>query len=68
MKRRITVPLTNSDFQDLLNYEKKFGMREHAQTVRILFLTALRQRLTKANIPLTNSKLVVIGILIALQF
>jgi hypothetical protein len=51
MKRRITVPLTDTDFQDLLDYEKEFGKREHAQTVRDLFLEALRKRLGKLKKP-----------------
>ena len=51
MKRRITVPLTESDFGDLLEYEKEFGKREHAQTVRELFLEALRKKLNRAKKP-----------------
>ena len=51
MKRRITVPLTESDFGDLVEYEKEFGKREHAQTVRELFLEALRKKLSKARKP-----------------
>ena len=45
--RRITVPLTDTDFQDLLNYEKETGTGEHAQAVRDLFLASLRKFLSK---------------------
>ena len=48
MSRRITVPLTQLDYADLLKYEKLTGKREHARTVRELFLKALRQLLAKA--------------------
>ena len=47
MKRRITMPLTDTDFGDLQEYEKLTGKGEHAQTVRELFLEALRKRLAK---------------------
>ena len=47
MKRRITMPLTETDFGDLQEYEKLTGKGEHAQTVRELFLEALRKRLAK---------------------
>jgi hypothetical protein len=53
MKRRLTVPLTESDFADLLEYEKEFGKREHAQTVRELFLEALRKKLKRVKKPRT---------------
>ena len=51
LKRRLTVPLTESDFAALLEYEKEFGKREHAQTVRELFLEALRKKLSKVKKP-----------------
>ena len=47
MKRRITMPLTETDFGDLQEYEKLTGKGEHARTVRELFLEALRKRLAK---------------------
>ncbi len=46
-KRRITLPLTDSDFQDLLEYEQESGTKEHAQAVRTLFLDSLRKYLTR---------------------
>jgi hypothetical protein len=49
MMKRITVPLTNQDYQDLLRYEKISGQREHAKTVRGLFLKALRKQLALAK-------------------
>lgn len=51
MKRRVTVPLTDTDFQSLLEYEKVAGTQEHAQTVRELFLESLRKRLAKLKKP-----------------
>jgi hypothetical protein len=47
LSRRITMPLTDADFQDLREYERLTGKGEHAQTVRELFLEALRKRLAK---------------------
>jgi hypothetical protein len=47
LSRRVTVPLGETDFQSLLEYEKLAGTQEHAQTVRELFLESLRKRLAK---------------------
>ena len=41
------MPLTDTDFGALREYEKLTGKGEHAQTVRELFLEALRKRLAK---------------------
>jgi integrase len=49
MNRRVTVPLTDQDYKDLLKYERLFGKREHAQSVRELFLNALRKQLAKVK-------------------
>lgn len=46
-KRRVTLPLTDSNFQDLLEYEEIMGGQEHAQTVRSLFLEALQKKLSQ---------------------
>jgi hypothetical protein len=51
MNRRVTIPLTDTDFQSLLEYEKASGTEEHAQTVRELFLDALKKRLAKLKKP-----------------
>ncbi|GEM_PF-6879846 len=47
MKRRITMPLTETDFGALREYEKLTGKGEHAQTVRDLFLESLRKHLAR---------------------
>jgi hypothetical protein len=51
-KRRITVPLTDTDFQDLLEYEQETGIGEHAQAVRDLFLDSLRKYLARKKKPI----------------
>ena len=45
--RRITVPLTETNFEELKEYETLTGKGEHAQTVRDLFLESLRKHLAK---------------------
>lgn len=46
-KRRVSMPLTESNYQDLLEYEELAGRNEHAQTVRSLFLENLQKQLAK---------------------